>query len=139
VPTHQLGILEKVSLGGITVLDLNGVPSLNVGLHRQRRNVSDLMADHVLGAALPDVDILHLNEQELADRTGFNLVGTVCSVADYESEIASAAALFIEAGVAVVAVTRGKNGCLVRCGNADRFLRSPALPKPWIECMVKAN
>jgi len=130
---------RKGSLGGITVLDLNGVPPLNVGPHRQRRNVADLMADPVLGAALPDVDILHLNEQELADITGFNLVGTDCSVAEHESEIASAVALFNEAGVAIVALTRGKNGCLVRCGNADRFLKSPALPKLWVECMVKAN
>lgn len=133
---------KNLSGGGITVLDLNGVPSFSTAPSHtwKRRTVMDLKADPVLGAALPNVDILHLNEQELADITGFTL-GRTENGRDPTDEAAidNAVTLFLEAGVAVVAVTRGKDGCFVRCGNAKRFKRTPELPKSWVDCTVKSN
>ena len=34
-------------------------------------------------------------------------------------------------GVAIVAVTRGKDGCSVFCADEERFKKSPALPQEW--------
>ena len=95
---------------GLTALDLNGVcppvPTKN-GI------------DPVIDAALPFVDILHLNEEELH----ILLPG--------EGTVASKSQRLLTAGVAVVAVTMGPSGCFISCGTLSRFLSSPTLPQSW--------
>ena len=121
--------------GGITALDLNGVPGRN--LDRKRRfTADDLHRDPVIGAALEEVDILHLNEDELALLTATELTGTL----DDERRIAESANMFLQCGVAIVVVTRGKKGSYVACGSASRFQRSKMLPYSWVDVsvMVKA-
>lgn len=133
---------KHLSGGGITVLDLNGVPPFsNSASHiRKGRTIENLKTDPVLGAALSEIDILHLNEQELADITGFYLGKAEKSTGLVnEADFDNAVKLFIDADVAVVAVTRGKDGCYVRCGNSKRFKRTPALPKSWADCAVMSQ
>jgi sugar/nucleoside kinase (ribokinase family) len=133
---------KNLSGGGITVLDINGVPPYsNAASHMRRgRTVEDLKSDPVLGAALSNIDILHLNEQELADITGVFLGKTENNAGLVnEADIDDAVKLFIDADVAIVAVTRGKDGCFVRCGNSKRFKRTPALPKSWADCTVMSQ
>ncbi len=106
--------------GGIIVLDLNGVPDGNNSTpFGSMCTVAALKSDKVLGAALSHVDILHLNEEELVNITGVQLEGK-----NSEQDIAqikNAASLFLKCGVAVVAVTRGKNGSYIACGSEERF------------------
>jgi hypothetical protein len=47
--------------------------------------------------------------------------------------------LFLLCGVAVVAVTRGRDGSFVSCNDADRFKRSKMLPASWVDCTAKAE
>jgi len=110
---------------GIIALDLNGVPDDSYqatpgGL----RSVSDLKSDRVIGKALPHVDILHMNDDELALLTGATLL-------DREEEdqltISKAADLFLQCGVTIVAVTRGRKGSYVACNTTERFQKSPML------------
>ena len=81
----------------------------------------------MLGPALPHVDILHMNEDELINLTGCTIEGSDASQLEDEFNIASAVSLFLMCGVAIVAVTRGKAGCFISCNDADRFARSKAL------------
>lgn len=137
--------------GGVTVMDLNGVPappprasppspSRSVltawsttddeleppGL----KTVAEMQSDPVVGEALPKVDLLHLNEEELCFLTGCVLSGE-----DEERDLAAvdaACSLFLMCGVAVVAVTRGRKGCHVKTNGEWRFARSPSLPASWV-------
>ena len=123
--------------GGVTALDLNGVPETDYSLRTTPRSVSDLQADPVLGPALPYVDILHMNEDELVNLTGCQIEGTDASQLEDEFNIASAVSLFLMCGVAVVAVTRGKRGCFIGCNDMERFEKSKALPSSWVDCTTK--
>lgn len=122
--------------GGITALDLNGVPETTFEPKTGRFTADDLHRDQVIGAALEEVDILHLNEDELALLTGFKLTGTQ----DDDVRIAEAAKYFLQCGVAIVVVTRGRKGSYVTCGSQARFNRSRMLPSSWVEvsAMVRA-
>jgi sugar/nucleoside kinase (ribokinase family) len=103
--------------GGLVVLDLNGVPETPFVRAGALRNLNDLKNDKVIGAALEHVDLLHMNEDELALLTGCR----------NEFAIAKAVELFLQCGVAVVAVTRGKKGSYVACNNGERFQKTPML------------
>jgi myo-inositol-1-phosphate synthase len=120
--------------GGIIALDMNGVPDM-MGSPR-RFTAADLRKDPVIGSALEEVDILHLNEDEICLLTACELRGT----SEDNSLIARAAKLFLQCGVAVVVVTRGRKGSYVACGSAERFQRSRMLPASWINvsAMVRA-
>jgi myo-inositol-1-phosphate synthase/sugar/nucleoside kinase (ribokinase family) len=119
--------------GGITVMDLNGVPS-NPALRKgSLLPVSELKIDGVIGSALEHVDIIHMNEEELELMTGCVLKET--SQSDVKLE--RAANLFLDCGVAIILITQGRNGCFAMCGNRERFKRSPRLPQSWANC--KAN
>lgn len=116
--------------GGIIVLDLNGVPESDVQtIYGSMCSASILQSDPVLGPALSHVDILHMNEDELMNLTGVQLNGDESrdSVA-----LSGAASLFLKCGVAIVAVTRGKKGCFIKCNNEERFSSSKMLPSNWI-------
>lgn len=116
--------------GGIVVLDLNGVPESKVQTpFGSMCSASVLQSDPVLGPALSHVDILHMNEDELVNLTGVQLEGddTIDQIA-----LSGAASLFLKCGVAVVAVTRGKRGCFVKCNDEERFSTSKMLPSTWI-------
>ena len=117
--------------GGITALDLNGVSSSG-HLRGQRFTAIHLHRDPVIGAALEEVDILHLNEDELAVLTDCNLTGTQ----EDDILIAESATLFLQCGVAIVVVTRGKKGSYVACGSAARFQRSKMLPSSWADLSI---
>lgn len=121
--------------GGIIVLDLNGVPeqdsSSNSTPWGSMCSVSTLQADPILGPALSHVDILHMNEDELQNLTGVQLIGK-----DDDEVISGAASLFLDCGVAVVAITRGKKGCFIRCNTEERFASSKMLPNEWIDQQV---
>ena len=119
--------------GGIIALDLNGVPE---DLFQGRlRSASEIRNDPVLGAALDQVDILHLNQEELVLLTGCQLDDSP----NDEMALAQAANLFLKCGVAVVAVTRGKKGSFVSCNNKARFLRSEMLPEAWIDRTARVS
>lgn len=122
--------------GGITALDLNGVPDTTFARKSGRFTAEELHRDPVIGAALEEIDILHLNEDELSLLAAFNLTGTH----DDDDRIAEAADLFLQCGVAIVVVTRGKKGSYVACGPASRFSRSKMLPSSWVDvsAMVSA-
>lgn len=113
--------------GGIVALDLNGVPEASFRTSGGLRTVSDLKNDPVIGPALPHVDILHMNEDELMLLTGCEIEGTDASELEDEYIIARAVNLFLLCGVAVVAVTRGKRGSFVSCNDEERFSRSKML------------
>ena len=118
---------------GIVALDLNGVPEeLFSG---RPRSAIDLHNDPVLGPALEQVDILHLNEDELVYLTSCNLDGSQ----DDEIAINHATDLFLQCGVAIVAVTRGKKGSFVSCNDLERFRRCPMLPEEWANQRVWGN
>mmetsp|Transcript_14474 Transcript_14474/g.20409 ORF Transcript_14474/g.20409 Transcript_14474/m.20409 type:complete len:1150 (+) Transcript_14474:192-3641(+) len=126
--------------GGIIGLDLNGVPDGTFGgMQGALRSVSDLKDDPVIGAALDNVDILHMNEDELVLLTGCEIEGSEESKVEDEFAISSAANLFLKCGVAVVAVTRGSKGSFVSCNDQSRFKRSPSLPPSWVDCTAKIN
>jgi len=114
---------------------LNGVPEPDRGVGL--RKVSDLKADSVIGSALPLVDILHMNEEELQLLTGCKLRNTEEMRLEDEFAIASATNLFLLCGVAIVVVTRGKKGSYVSCNDEDRFQKSPMLPSSWVDCTAK--
>ena len=119
---------RKVMLeGGIVALDLNGVPEARFVRRGSLRDVEDLRIDEVIGAALHHVDILHMNEEELEMLTGCQLLNTSASEQDDEFVIAKATDLFLNCGVAIVAVTRGKKGSYVACNTRARFQESPLL------------
>eukprot|EP00536_Pseudo-nitzschia_multiseries_P009815 jgi/Psemu1/325784/estExt_fgenesh1_pg.C_2850008 len=121
---------------GIVALDLNGVPKPDSPfvMAGSLRSLGDLRNDKVIGPALQHVDILHMNEDELALLTGCRILDTDDSEREDEFAIAKAVELFLQCGVAVVAVTRGSKGSYVACGSSERFEQSPALPASWINC-----
>lgn len=131
--------------GGITVLDLNGVPEPTTNSSKATPwgsmcSSSDLASDCVLGPALSHVDILHLNEDELVNLTGAQIKGKGGAFENEDdAAVASAASLFLKCGVAVVAVTRGSKGCYICCNNEERFSSSKMLPSDWIDCAVKVG
>ena len=113
--------------GGIIVLDLNGVPDIQFSISGGLRNTYDLKKDSVIGPALEHVDLLHMNEDELALLTGCRLLDTIGSEQENEFAISKAVELFLSCGVAIVAVTRGDKGSYVACNNADRMSMTPSL------------
>jgi len=123
--------------GGITVVDLNGVPESTFALQDRLRSVDDLREDVVLGGALEHIDILHMNQDELCLLTGCELQLTTQSQRTDDFTILQAANLFLDCGVAIVIVTRGKLGCFVCCNDAARFEETPCLPKSWADCTAK--
>ena len=125
--------------GGITVVDLNGVPETSFQKEDGLRTAVDLRLDPVLGAALEHVDIIHMNEDELCLLTGCEIRGVANSHHEDDFNIAQAANLFLLCGVGVVVVTRGKNGCYVACNGEERFKRSLALPASWADCTAKVG
>jgi sugar/nucleoside kinase (ribokinase family) len=139
---HLLPLMQGMALGrffhearkamidnGIIALDLNGVSETPIVKAGELRSLTDMRHDRVIGPALEHVDILHMNEDELALLTG--------SDAEDDFAIAKAVDLFLECGVAVVAVTRGRNGSYVACNSANRLARSPALPASWANSCVQ--
>ena len=112
---------------GVVALDLNGVPAAPVRRSGSLRNWADLKADRVIGPALEHVDILHMNEDELVLLTGCRLLNTRGSEQENEFAIAKAAELFLHCGVAIVVITRGRQGSFVACNSAERFKKSPML------------
>jgi sugar/nucleoside kinase (ribokinase family) len=112
---------------GVIALDLNGVPEMPIVKAGALRSLNDLRHDRVIGPALHHVDILHMNEDELVLLTGCRILHTRDSQEEDEFNIAKAVDLFLQCGVAIVAVTRGRNGSYVACSNAERFAQSPAL------------
>lgn len=136
-------LLEARSImvdGGVIALDLNGVPEGRFPIREgSLRSLSDLRNDAVIGMALEHVDILHLNEDELCLLTGCELIGTEeCKLED-EYTIATAVNLFLNAGVGVVAVTRGAKGSFVSCNGQERFRRTPMLPDSWVDCTARGS
>lgn len=125
--------------GGIVALDLNGVPNDDFQCCHGLRKLIDLQNDKVLGLAFSNVDILHLNEEELIRLTGVTLHDYNDNSEDNDFLFINAMSLFISCGVAVVALTRGKKGCLITCGNEERFSRTKSLPLSWIDCTVKVQ
>jgi myo-inositol-1-phosphate synthase len=121
---------------GIIALDLNGVPEMPIVKAGALRSLNDLRHDRVIGTALQHVDILHMNEDELVLLTGCQILQSQDSEEEDAFAIAKAVELFLQCGVAVVAVTRGRKGSYVSCSNADRFAQSPALPTSWANCAV---
>lgn len=120
-------LLEARSImidGGIIALDLNGVPEATFQKQGSLRSLADLRNDPVIGISLEHVDILHLNEDELVLLTGCDITG---SELENDYATASAVSLFLNAGVGVVAVTRGKRGSFVSCNNQERFRKTPML------------
>ncbi|KAL3925002.1 MAG: hypothetical protein SGILL_000696 [Bacillariaceae sp.] len=112
---------------GIIALDLNGVPEMPIVKAGAIRSLNDLRHDSVIGPALQHVDILHMNEDELVLLTGCRILHARDSQQEDEFAIAKAVELFLDCGVAVVAVTRGRQGSYVACNNGERFAQSPAL------------
>ena len=121
--------------GGIIALDLNGVPESSF-VGTTPGGTLNLRDDPIIGAALEHVDILHMNEDELCFITGSKLGGNELED-DYT--IATAMDAFLLAGVAVVAVTRGRKGSFVRCNDEERFRPSGMLPSSWIDCNAKVG
>ena len=113
--------------GGITALDLNGVPDVQVTSAGGLRSPHDLMRDSVIGPVLEHVDILHMNEDELALLTGCRISDSPRLEDENQYAISKAVDLFLACGVAIVAVTRGKTGSFVACNNADRMRQSTSL------------
>lgn len=122
---------------GIIALDLNGVPGdIPIVKAGALRSLNDLRNDKVIGPALQHVDILHMNEDELVLLSGCRILDTNNSHQEDEVVIAKAVELFLQCGVAIVAVTRGRKGSYVACNIAERFQQTPALPISWINCSV---
>lgn len=139
---HLLPLMQGIALGqffhetrkvminhGIIALDLNGVSEAPIVKSGTLRSLSDLKNDGVIGPALEHVDILHMNEDELFLLTGSDV--------EDDFAVAKAVDLFLECGVAVVAVTRGRIGSYVACNSAARLLKSPSLPQSWANCCVQ--
>ena len=139
---HLLPLMQGLALGqffhearkvmidhGIIALDLNGVSESPIVKAGVLRSLADLRNDGVIGPALEHVDILHMNEDELCLLTGSDL--------EDDLAIAKAVDLFLECGVAVVAVTRGRKGSFVACNSAARLSKSPCLPQSWADYTVQ--
>jgi len=110
-------ILSKArSCCSLIAVDLNGLPRSSL------RSIAD---DHVLGAAFHLIDILHLNEDELCNLTGVSLKNE--SDRKDEEILDKAAQSVLDCGVAITLVTRGANGCYIRCNDQRRFDQSPKL------------
>jgi sugar/nucleoside kinase (ribokinase family) len=110
---------------GVIALDLNGVPKPeSIVRAGALRSLNDLRNDRVIGPALEHVDILHMNEDELVLLTGCRILGIQ---EEDEYSIAKAVELFLQCGVGVVAVTRGRKGSYVACNNGERFKQTPGL------------
>lgn len=122
--------------GGIIALDLNGVPETAFSGSDKPDSPTDLREDPVIGAVLEHVDILHMNEDELCFIAGCKLNGNELED-DYT--LATAMDSFLLSGVAVVAVTRGKKGCFVRCNDEERFRLSGMLPASWVDCNARVG
>ncbi|GMH48315.1 hypothetical protein TrLO_g4513 [Triparma laevis f. longispina] len=105
-----------MSLNGITLLDLNGVASPSL------KSLTSTSIDPILDPAFHLIDILHLNEDEI----NLLLPGPV-----YEGSYKVKASAILKVGVAIVCVTRGKEGSYVACNNEKRFAKSPGLPPSW--------
>lgn len=138
----QIFLKAKSSMdeGGIIAMDMNGIPEMGYNKDgSELRSVNQLKNDKVIGAALEHIDILHLNEEELINLTGCCIEDTEDSTVLDESSIGTACSLFLQCGVAVVLVTRGKKGCFISCNNSKRFEKSRKLPTDWIDCTVKLN
>lgn len=133
-------LFSKARLGmeddGIIAMDLNGVPETK---QPNLRTVEDLKSDKIIGAALANVDILHMNEEELIHLTGCSLEGSESSESKDEVAISEACSLFLKNGVAVIVVTRGSNGCYIACNDKKRFEKSPKLPASWANNVVKSK
>lgn len=112
---------------GIVALDLNGVPEMPIVKAGAIRSLNDLRHDKVIGPTLHHIDILHMNADELVLLTGCRILDTEDSDQEDEIAIAKAVELFLQCGVAAVAVTRGKKGSYVACNTIDRFEQSPAM------------
>jgi myo-inositol-1-phosphate synthase len=127
--------------GGIIALDMNGVPEAQhkASSNGNLRSVASLKGDPVIGVALEHVDILHMNEDELMLITGCRILGTTESELQDDFTIANAVNLFLACGVAIVAVTRGKQGCYISCNDVDRFRRTAMLPASWVDCCAKVG
>jgi sugar/nucleoside kinase (ribokinase family) len=125
--------------GGIVVLDLNGVPESEKQItpFGSMCSASTLADDPVIGPALSHTDILHLNEDELKNLTGISFDDIDEKQAN--DSISKAASLFLECGVAVVAVTRGKKGCYIKCNDENRFSSSKMLPSSWVDKEIQVE
>ncbi|GAX22096.1 hypothetical protein FisN_6Hh344 [Fistulifera solaris] len=110
--------------GGICAVDLNGVPEVLFQRDKRSGLRADMKSDPVIGAALQHTDILHMNEEELCLLTGCIMTGN--TVQD-DGTIRQAVKLFLDAGVGIVVVTRGKLGSVVYCNSKLR----PTLPASW--------
>ena len=121
----QIFISARSSMknGGIVAMDLNGVPECPFTKSQALRSVDDLKSDTIIGPALSHVDILHMNEEELALLTGCKLTGT----SEDDDAIVEACSLFLKCGVAVIAVTRGSKGSIISCNDDKRFAHSQML------------
>jgi len=124
---------KELTKNGITALDLNGVPNIQTNA-TSMKSLDEIQQDPILGAALPFVDILHMNQDELAHLSGISL-----DEAQNKDRIIAAAELFVKAGVAIAAVTRGKDGCIIACASNERFQKSPLLPQSWAEQTVSVS
>ena len=113
--------------GGVIAMDLNGVPDIQFSNSGGLRSPQDLRRDTVIGPALDNVDLLHMNEDELSLLTGCRILDTPGLEQEDQYAISKAVELFLRCGVAIIAVTRGKKGSYVACNNADRMQKSPSL------------
>jgi hypothetical protein len=77
-----------------------------------------------------------MNEDELVNLTGVQLEGDESN--DLRA-LSGAASLFLKCGVAVVAVTRGRQGCFIKCNDEERFATSKMLPSTWIGKQVAVD
>lgn len=125
--------------GGLVVLDLNGVPESEKQItpFGSMCSASTLADDPVIGPALSHTDILHLNEEELTNLTGVSFDDN--DEKKVNDSISKAASLFLQCGVAVVAVTRGKKGCYIKCNDETRFSSSKMLPSSWIDKEIQVE
>ncbi len=122
-------LFQSTSEDTIVVLDLNGVPPPSDDVtSKTLKSTEELKRDTVLGPVLPYVDILHCNEEELKHLTG--------SSSDNVS-IEEAASLFLNCGVAMVAVTLGSKGCIIVTTSDESRFEKSNLPSSWINQTVK--
>ena len=89
-------VVEKIKRC-ILCLDLNGVT---------------LGSYSVISSVIPLVDILHLNNEEL------NLI-----LPEIRGDVEEKAKEIIKRGAAIVCVTLGDKGCVVTCGDDERFAK----------------
>ena len=108
-----LSSIKSTSPHTIVALDLNGVPPPSKTTTTTDLR-TDLSTDAVLGPALPYMDILHMNEEELQHLTG---CGTIINNNNNNNQkmeqLKQATSLFLACGVSIVVVTLGKDGCFI--------------------------